>query len=311
MLTIYDTQTQARHALEGLSGPTPVLLIKDHVRSITDYPLEAQQLIYNANVLSDEASIDIDDSLGKLVYLLLIKNVSVVTGDHVKTLQNLVTQLQTNIEIVTYLEANLKARKITSPPSFMAYLLCEGFRKRMYTDTEAQSFLESNQCILPILTTIKTSPGVLSKPHVRGMRQPGMRQAAPRGGGEGSGAPPQHQITADMFQQALTGALQRTGLVPGAEGTGSNDAAPQAASTLLSQVMAAGRGEQPAGQQAEEGMEGVEQGYSNIQQQMTDRREQLEQLHAMGLVDDVQNIQALQATNGNVEAAIELLFSDL
>ena len=44
---------------------------------------------------------------------------------------------------------------------------------------------------------------------------------------------------------------------------------------------------------------------------MTARREQLEQLHAMGLVDDVQNIQALTATNGNVEAAIELLFSDL
>ena len=45
MLTIYDTQTKARHALEGLSGPTPVLLIKDHVRSITCYPLEAQQLV--------------------------------------------------------------------------------------------------------------------------------------------------------------------------------------------------------------------------------------------------------------------------
>lgn len=304
MLTIYDTQTRTRHALEGLSGPTPVLLIKDHVRSITEYPLEAQQLIYNAHVLSDEASIDIDNSLGKLVYLSLIKNISTVTPDHIKTLQNLVTQLQTNIEIVTYLEANLKVRKLISPPSFMAHLLCEGFRKRMYTDSEAQAFLDSNPCILPILTTIKTSPGVLSKPHVRGMRQPGMRQ--PQSAAGGSGAPQQHQITADMFQQALTGALQRTGLVPGAEG-GAEAAPNAAASTLLSQVMAAGRGEGAT----EEGMEGVEQGFSNIQQQMAARREQLEQLHAMGLVDDVQNIQALTATNGNVEAAIELLFSDL
>ena len=139
-----------------------------------------------------------------MVYLSLIKNVSSVTSDHVKTLQNLITQvrhdtsyfcnsidfffndvyffvqardhllggstvlthkpylqLQTNIEIVTYLEANLKVRKIISPPSFMAHLLCEGFRKSMYTDSEAQAFLESNPCILPMLTTIKVSPCIL------------------------------------------------------------------------------------------------------------------------------------------------------
>ena len=50
--------------------------------------------IYNAHVLSDEASIDIDSSLGKMVYLSLIKNVSSVTSDHVKTLQNLITQVR-------------------------------------------------------------------------------------------------------------------------------------------------------------------------------------------------------------------------
>ena len=58
-------------------------------------------------------------------------------------------------------------------------------------------------------------------------------------------------------------------------------------------------------------MEGVTEGMSNIQHRMQERAPQLAQLHAMGLTDDLQNIQALQATGGNVEAAIELLFSDM
>lgn len=41
---------------------------------------------------------------------------------------------------------------------------------------------------------------------------------------------------------------------------------------------------------------------------MAANREQLEQLHGMGLTDDIQNLQALNATGGNMEATIELLF---
>lgn len=43
--------------------------------------------------------------------------------------------------------------------------------------------------------------------------------------------------------------------------------------------------------------------------QFTDLQRQLAQMHEMGLQDDTLNIQALQFTNGDVQAAIELVFS--
>lgn len=42
---------------------------------------------------------------------------------------------------------------------------------------------------------------------------------------------------------------------------------------------------------------------------VTDLQRQLAQMHEMGLQDDTVNIQALQFTNGDVQAAIELVFS--
>lgn len=42
---------------------------------------------------------------------------------------------------------------------------------------------------------------------------------------------------------------------------------------------------------------------------VTDMQRQLAQMHEMGLQDDTVNIQALQFTNGDVQAAIELVFS--
>lgn len=46
-----------------------------------------------------------------------------------------------------------------------------------------------------------------------------------------------------------------------------------------------------------------------ISSQTTDLQRQLAQMHEMGLQDDAVNIQALQFTNGDVQAAIELVFS--
>ncbi|XP_076234172.1 ubiquitin-like protein 7 [Calliopsis andreniformis] len=43
--------------------------------------------------------------------------------------------------------------------------------------------------------------------------------------------------------------------------------------------------------------------------QLTDLQRQLAQMHEMGLQDDTLNIQALQFTNGDVQAAIELVFN--
>lgn len=43
--------------------------------------------------------------------------------------------------------------------------------------------------------------------------------------------------------------------------------------------------------------------------QYTDLQRQLAQMHEMGLQDDTINVQALQFTNGDVQAAIELVFS--
>jgi len=45
MITIYDTKTRLKHNLDGLGGPTPVLLIKDHVQHLTDHQLEHHQLV--------------------------------------------------------------------------------------------------------------------------------------------------------------------------------------------------------------------------------------------------------------------------
>ncbi|XP_011137433.1 ubiquitin-like protein 7 isoform X1 [Harpegnathos saltator] len=46
-----------------------------------------------------------------------------------------------------------------------------------------------------------------------------------------------------------------------------------------------------------------------ISPQTTDLQRQLAQMHEMGLQDDMLNVQALQFTNGDVQAAIELVFS--
>lgn len=46
-----------------------------------------------------------------------------------------------------------------------------------------------------------------------------------------------------------------------------------------------------------------------ISPQATDLQRQLAQMHEMGLQDDMLNVQALQFTNGDVQAAIELVFS--
>lgn len=46
-----------------------------------------------------------------------------------------------------------------------------------------------------------------------------------------------------------------------------------------------------------------------ISPQAADLQRQLAQMHEMGLQDDTVNIQALQFTNGDVQAAIELVFS--
>lgn len=46
-----------------------------------------------------------------------------------------------------------------------------------------------------------------------------------------------------------------------------------------------------------------------ISSQATDLQRQLAQMHEMGLQDDILNVQALQFTNGDVQAAIELVFS--
>lgn len=43
--------------------------------------------------------------------------------------------------------------------------------------------------------------------------------------------------------------------------------------------------------------------------QPSELQTQLAQMHEMGLQDDAVNVQALQFTNGDVQAAIELVFS--
>ena len=38
-------KTLTKHNLDGLGGPTPVLLIKDHVQHLTNHQLESHQLV--------------------------------------------------------------------------------------------------------------------------------------------------------------------------------------------------------------------------------------------------------------------------
>lgn len=47
----------------------------------------------------------------------------------------------------------------------------------------------------------------------------------------------------------------------------------------------------------------------DIQAQASRLSHQLQQMHELGLTDDTLNIQALQATGGDVHAAIDIVFS--
>ena len=105
----------------------------------------------------------------------------------------------------------------------------------------------------------------------------GLRQGGPSS---------QPRITPEFLQQAISGAM-RANNIPSANGTGQQGQANGLLSQLLGSYQAPGP-TPPSTEDTEQPMQGVQE---SIEQQMESRREQLEQLHSMGLMDDLQNIQ--------------------
>ncbi|XP_063675807.1 uncharacterized protein LOC134812347 [Bolinopsis microptera] len=320
MITIYDTKTRTKHRLDGLGGLTPVLLIKDHVQHLTDHLMESHQLVVNSRVLSDESTVNADEDNLLFIIPMIKNNNPTVTEDHIATFINLITQMQTNEKALMYMEVNLDPKTI--PSTLIALLLSPERRKALTDKGAARKFLQSNTCLIKFLETLKTKPGVMSSNQqdmasmFAGLGYPppppgsgpsnanGARTGPNMGAGLRQGVPSnQPRITPEFLQQAISGAM-RANNIPSANGTGQANGA-------LAQLLGSYQQPPPVPPPAEgteQPMQGVQE---NIEQQMASRREQLEQLHSMGLTDDLQNIQALQATNGNVEAAIELLFNDM
>ena len=113
----------------------------------------------------------------------------------------------------------------------------------------------------------------------------GPRTGPNMGAGLRQGGPSnQPRITPEFLQQAISGAM-RANNIPSANGTGQQGHT----NGLLSQLLGSYQPPPPPPtDETEQPMQGVQE---NIEQQMESRREQLEQLHSMGLMDDLQNIQ--------------------
>jgi hypothetical protein len=93
----------------------------------------------------------------------------------------------------------------------------------------------------------------------------------------------------------------RANNIPSANGAGQ----PGQTNGLLSQLLGNYQPPPAPNEETEQPMQGVQE---TIEQQIESRREQLQQLHAMGLMDDLQNIQVHFSVNIDVFRSISMVF---